>query len=617
MGYTVGVDGEKIEYIAKLREELATIPKGCISHKRINGKVYCYRQWTENGKTKSEYLSEEEAERFKVQVARRRELQRELSRIGKDSEVRTVTPISTMEIKSGAVLANWAREAATWERRDKFENIMKYLRWKTESRVCIIYGLRRTGKTTMLMQAVADLTEEEFAKAFYIKASAHTSIHEMSRVLADFEKRGYKYAFIDEATLMEDFIDAAAIFSDSYAAAGMKIVLSGTDSLGFWFTLDNELYDRAYTIHTTFIPYAEHARLLKTPDIDEYIRFGGMLQAGELAFTDEDARREDASFRTDESTRRYIDTAIAQNIQRSLRCFKGGSRFFALRELYEAGELTNAINRIIEDMNHGFLVDVVTRRFKSRDLHSAADLMAKDRKREKRFDLLGVVDEQAVTEKLMDILSLWNRNDQTVEVTERHVRDIRDWLERLDLIATCPVRRSDGSDDLPRTIFTQPGMRYCQAQALVFAIGADSRMRQFGEGVMSRVCETILNDVRGRMLEDIVLYETARSLARLGAGRTRSSAFKVLFPSGEFDMVVTDPQKGTCDICEIKHTAERADEQFRHLVDPEKCAAAEKSFGRIASRTVYYRGPDFDHASGVKYRNVEKYLQGREQRRSL
>ena len=610
MGYNVGMSGNLMVNITKLREELATIPKGCISHKRINGKVYCYRQWTEDGKTRSEYLSEEEAERFKVQIARRRELQRELSRLAKESEMRMNIPVSTMEIKSGVALANWAQEASTWERRDKFENIMKYLRWKTESRVCIIYGLRRTGKTTMLMQAAADLTEEEFAKAFYIKASVRTSIHEMSRVLADFEKRGYKYAFIDEATLMEDFIDAAAIFSDSYAAAGMKIVLSGTDSLGFWFTLDNELYDRAYMIHTTFIPYSEHARLLKTPDIDEYIRFGGMLQAGELAFTDADARREDASFRTDESTRRYIDTAIAQNIQRSLRCFKGGSRFFSLRELYEAGELTNAINRIIEDMNHGFLVDVVTRRFKSRDLHSAADLMAKNRKRDARFDLLDAVDESAVTGMLMDILSLWNRDDQTVEVTEQHVKDIQDWLERLDLIAMCRVRRSDGSDDVPRTIFTQPGMRYCQAQALVFAIGADSRMRQFGEGVMSRVCETILNDVRGRMLEDIVLYETTRSLACRGEGMLRPSAFKVMFPSGEFDMVVTNPQKGTCDICEIKHTAERADEQFRHLVNPEKCAVVEKSFGRIASRVVYYRGSDFDHASGVRYRNVENYLSG-------
>ena len=224
--------------------------------------------------------------------------------------------------------------------------------------------------------------------------------------------------------------------------------------------------------------------------------------------------------------------------------------------------------------------------------------------------MLDAVDETAVTEKLMDILNLWNREDQTVEVTERHVKDVRDWLEKLDLIASCSVRRSDGSEDVPRTIFTQPGMRYCQAQALVYAIGADSRMRKFGDRVLSRVCETILNDVRGRMLEDIVLYETVRSLSRRRIGFARPSAFKLLFASGEFDMVVTNPQKGTCDICEIKHTAERTDEQFRHLVDPEKCAVAEKAFGRIASRVVYYRGPDFDHASGIRYRNVENYLTG-------
>ena len=46
---------------------------------------------------------------------------------------------------------------------------------------------------------------------------------------------GYKYVFIDEVTLIEDFIEGAALFSDIFAACGMKIVLSGTDSLGFFF----------------------------------------------------------------------------------------------------------------------------------------------------------------------------------------------------------------------------------------------------------------------------------------------------------------------------------------------------------------------------------------------
>ena len=39
---------------------------------------------------------------------------------------------------------------------------------------------------------------------------------------------------------MPDFIDSAALFSDIYAAI-KKIVLSGTDSLGFWFALHQNI----------------------------------------------------------------------------------------------------------------------------------------------------------------------------------------------------------------------------------------------------------------------------------------------------------------------------------------------------------------------------------------
>lgn len=190
----------------------------------------------------------------------------------------------------------------------------------------------------------------------------------INRDLEKLQELGYKNVFIDEVTLMEDFIDSAALFSDIYAAQGMKIVLSGTDSLGFWFALHQELYDRAVTIHTTFIPFREHSRLLGIHSIDEYIRYGGTLRAGELDFDNEDVNAEDASFRDDESTRRYIDTAICKNIQHSLSCCQDGGYFRHLQSLYDAGELTGAINRIIEDMNHRFLIRTLILKFKSHDL---------------------------------------------------------------------------------------------------------------------------------------------------------------------------------------------------------------------------------------------------------
>ena len=74
----------------------------------------------------------------------------------------------------------------------------------------------------------------------------------------------YKYAFIDEITFIDDFIDTAAVLPDLFASMGMKIVISGTDSLGLWLASKNELYDRTFTIHTTWISFAEHARLLHT-----------------------------------------------------------------------------------------------------------------------------------------------------------------------------------------------------------------------------------------------------------------------------------------------------------------------------------------------------------------
>ena len=81
---------------------------------------------------------------------------------------------------------------------------------------------------------------------------------------------------------------------------------------------------------------------------------------------------QDASFRDDESTRRYIDTAICKNIQHSLACYESGGHFRHLYSLYEAGELTSAINRIIEDMNHRFLISVLTDDFLSHDLRLTA-----------------------------------------------------------------------------------------------------------------------------------------------------------------------------------------------------------------------------------------------------
>lgn len=82
------------------------------------------------------------------------------------------------------------------------------------------------------------------------------------------------------STLMDDFIEGAALFSDIFASSGMKVVLSGTNSLGFLFSEDCELYDRCFMLCTTFVPYREFENVLGIKGIDEYIRYGGTMSLG-------------------------------------------------------------------------------------------------------------------------------------------------------------------------------------------------------------------------------------------------------------------------------------------------------------------------------------------------
>jgi len=64
--------------IAELTAKIAELPKGYISEKSINGKVYYYHQWSESGQKKSRYLHDEEIEPLAGQIEQRKALQAEL-----------------------------------------------------------------------------------------------------------------------------------------------------------------------------------------------------------------------------------------------------------------------------------------------------------------------------------------------------------------------------------------------------------------------------------------------------------------------------------------------------------------------------------------------------------
>lgn len=581
--------------VAELEQQISNLPAGSITKKTVNGKEYFYHRWTEDKKRKEKYIPVDELENFHAQIEQRKKLDQDLKALKKQlPKTRSMdASMFTTNVRTGETLRSFAKSVRGYRRRECFQQLCDYVYGDPQDKVFILYGLRRTGKTTMIRQIFAEMRDTELVKAAFIQITAKDTLADVNRDLKILEAHGFRYVFLDEVTLMEDFIEGAALFSDVFAACGMKIVLSGTDSLGFLFTEDEQLYDRCVLLHTTFIPYREFETVLGIHGIDEYIRYGGTMSLGGIHYN------ENSTFASKEKTDEYVDTAIARNIQHSLRCYQYEGHFRHLRDLYDKNELTSAINRVVEDINHRFTLEVLTQDWKSHDLGISASNLRRDR--ENPTDILDRIDLMAMTNSLRKLLEIRNKAEQTIELDDIHVAEIKEYLDLLDLTREIDVLHlPDVSTKSSRTVIAQPGLRYAQADELIRSLLLDETFSALSLAERTVVQERILTKIKGRMLEDIVLLET--KLTNL-----KKQVFVLQFPIGEFDMVVFDPEAGSCQIFEIKHSEEAVSQQYRHLVNEEKCAQTEHRYGSITGKFVLYRGKS-RVVDGIPYQNVEEYL---------
>jgi len=582
--------------IAELEQQISALPIGSIGKKTVNGKEYFYHRWNENKKRREKYIPSDEVAALQSQIEVRKALEAELKQLRRQlpavSVPKTLNHAFRTNVRTGAALCSYAAPVKSFKKRDGFQALHDYIYGPQQDKVFILCGLRRTGKTTLIRQILSEMKDDVLAQTALVQITARDTLAGVNKDLKHLEAAGYRYAFFDEVTLMEDFISGAALFSDVYAASGMKIVLSGTDSLGFLFTENEELYDRCIMLHTTFIPYREFERVLGIKGIDEYIRYGGTMSLGGVHYN------ETSTFATKSSADEYVDSAIARNIQHSLRYYQDGNHFRHLLELYQKNELTGAINRVVEDQTHRFTVEVLTRDFKSNDLALSARNLRSDRKQPN--DILDRVDIESVTLRLKNLLEIRNKAEQSVTVDPVHAEEIKEYLALLDLTQGIDIVAMPSGEKMTRTVIAQPGLRYAQASALIESLLLDPEFSDLSINERNAVQARILSTLLGRMMEDVVLLETKLA-------KPKKQVFVLQFAIGEFDMVVFDPATSTCEIYEIKHSAEVVPEQMRYLLDEEKCKTTEHRYGKITGKYVIYRGMDCA-VDGVQYLNVETYL---------
>lgn len=139
-----------------------------------------------------------------------------------------------------------------------------------EHKCMIITGMKRTGKTVLISQGIRYLLEKGISSEdiVLIQYSSDNSImsDEKDRLIQFMNESTSKYIFVDEVTLLENFVSISKAITDMVCSLNKKVIVSGSDTLAFTMAEQKYLLHRCYMISTTMTEYKDWCNIVKRVD---------------------------------------------------------------------------------------------------------------------------------------------------------------------------------------------------------------------------------------------------------------------------------------------------------------------------------------------------------------
>lgn len=170
--------------------------------------------------------------------------------------------------------------------RYQIDKLMDYLcrpvTWDTK--VCTLYGFRRAGKTTLIVQAIRRLIRQGIStsKIGYFTGMRGDDIDDVV-----FELEAHKeieYVFVDEVSFFSNFLSSGSYFYDTQIRLyGHRVVISGTNLLALYVAQQQTLFDRCEIIRVPYLSFFEHCKFVLNTDkpnyeqFIEYLKYGGLF----------------------------------------------------------------------------------------------------------------------------------------------------------------------------------------------------------------------------------------------------------------------------------------------------------------------------------------------------
>lgn len=174
-------------------------------------------------------------------------------------------------------------------RRYAVQHILNRLTNYEVGKVCVIKGIRRTGKTTAIMHTIDALLKKGVPpdRIGYITVTENADTNEVITKIGD---NYWEYVFVDEITLLTDVLSKLKTVSDVIAGQ-KKVVLTGTDSYVWPIAATDVLYGRQSPVDLTYMSFKEYCDvfpnriggLSKRDAVEHFCRYGGVLSKEEYA----------------------------------------------------------------------------------------------------------------------------------------------------------------------------------------------------------------------------------------------------------------------------------------------------------------------------------------------
>lgn len=227
--------------------------------------------------------------------------------------------VKGVNVYTGSSLGAYIRSSIdkSWKCRDIVDSIVNYFDNPYKGMMLGLTGLRGTGKTVSLLQALVKMNK--LSESMYVTLSTDSDI-DCTGLCSYLEPQlaGIKYLVIDEATRIKNLIKNGDTLFEELKRFGIAVVLSGTDTLALAISSGDGLFHRIVEHNITFISLAEYERILcnesdKTRVVVSYIKSGGLMAPDNVKDFD--------TFKV------YVNTAIVDNILNTVSKNKGISEF--------------------------------------------------------------------------------------------------------------------------------------------------------------------------------------------------------------------------------------------------------------------------------------------------